>query len=212
MDPPSPNITTGRAVSLTMRAYRSNHRRRILRSGDEARLRPRLLALMASTCERCWHFGSGGRWMSPLGSSGRESSGVANGWGEATGSDEQAADDLLKDLEDFDPSVRLSALRALKRLLAREGAVRRLSGELASSASRRRRACLQALAQFEAVEAGSEVWRLADDPDPEVRLSLLRSASALLVDPEPLVRYMSTDPDPLVRESAQEWRRKLPSA
>jgi len=150
--------------------------------------------------------------MSLRGDSGWESSGVANGWGEAAGSDEQATDDLLKDLEDVDPSVRLSALRALKRLLAREGAVRRLCGELASSASRRRRASLQALAQLEAVEAGSEVWRLADDPDPEVRLSLLRSANALLVDPEPLVRYMSTDPDPLVRESAQEWRRKLPSA
>jgi HEAT repeat protein len=145
--------------------------------------------------------------MSPRGSSGRESSGVANGWGEPTGSDERAADDLLKDLEDFDPSVRLTALHALERLLAREGAVRRLCAELASSACRRRRASLQALAQLEAVEAGSEVWRLADDPDPEVRLSLLRSANALLVDPEPLIRYMSTDPDPLVRESAQEWRR-----
>lgn len=150
--------------------------------------------------------------MSPRGNSGRESSGVANDWGEPTGSDERAADDLLKDLEAFDPSVRLTALQALERLLAREGAVRCLCGELASSASRRRRASLQALAQFEALEAGSEVWRLADDPDPEVRLSLLRSANALLVDPEPLVRYMSTDPDPLVREGAQEWRRKLPSA
>ena len=49
------------------------------------------------------------------------------------------------------------------------------------------------------------MWRLADDPDPEVRLSLLRSANALLVDPEHLVRYMSTDPDPVVRQSAEEW-------
>src|SRR5690348_5041478 len=108
--------------------------------------------------------------MSPHGNSGRESSGTANAWGEATGSDRRAADDLLEDLEDFDPSVRLSALRALERLLAREGAIRRLCRELATDASRRRRASLQALAQLEAVEAASEVWRLADDPDPEIRL------------------------------------------
>src|SRR5689334_4360960 len=106
--------------------------------------------------------------MSRRGYSGREFSGTANACGEATGSDRRAADDLLEDLEDFDPSVRLSGLCALERLLAREGAIRRLCRELASDASRRRGASLQALAQLEAVEAASQVWRLADDPDPEV--------------------------------------------
>ena len=145
--------------------------------------------------------------MSASESSGPKSSCVANSRAGLMGrqAGEPPTDDLLKDLENLDASVRLAALHDLERLLTRDGAVRRLCGELASSASRRRQASLQALAQLEVVEAGPEVWRLADDPDPEVRLSLLRSADALLVDPEHLVRYMSTDPDPVVRQSAEEW-------
>jgi hypothetical protein len=95
---------------------------------------------------------------------------------------------------------------ALQRVLTRDRAFRRLCDELGSHNHRRRRACLLALPGLDAVDADPDVWRLAaDDPDPAVRLALLRTAAALSREPEPLVRYMATDPDRAVQPSAQNW-------
>jgi hypothetical protein len=62
-----------------------------------------------------------------------------------------------------------------------------------------------ALAHLRAFEASSEVWRLADDPEPDVRLALIQAASVLMPQPEPLLLYMATDPDRAVKDSARSW-------
>jgi len=60
-----------------------------------------------------------------------------------------------------------------------------------------------ALAHLNAFEASSEVWRLADDPEPDVRLALIQAAPVVLPEPEPLLLYMATDPDQAVQDSAR---------
>ena len=59
-------------------------------------------------------------------------------------------------------------------------------------------------------EASSEVWRLADDPEPDVRLALIQAAPAVATEPEALLLYMTTDPDRSVQDSArnrlQRWQ------
>ncbi len=47
--------------------------------------------------------------------------------------------------------------------------------------------------------------RLADDPNPEVRLALIHTAEALFDEPAPLLRYLTTDSDQAVREAAEMW-------
>ena len=119
--------------------------------------------------------------------------------------DQRVADVLVRGLEDPDAMVRAAVLRALERLLTSEGAGRRLCAELACEGPERRRAALYALARLEARERGPELSRLADDPDPDVRLALIHSAEALYEEPEPLMRYLAADSDRVVRESAEMW-------
>jgi HEAT repeat protein len=119
--------------------------------------------------------------------------------------DQRVADVLVPGLEDPDALVRAAVLRALERLLTREGAARRLCDELASERPERRRAALYALARLNARERGPELSRLADDPDPDVRLALIHSAEALYEEPGPLMRYLAADSDPGVRQAAEMW-------
>jgi HEAT repeat protein len=112
---------------------------------------------------------------------------------------------LLCGIEDPDAIVRATVLHALERSLTRAGAVARLSRELISSRPQRRRWSVYGLAHLRAFEASSEVWRLADDPEPDVRLALIQAASVLMPQPEPLLLYMATDPDRAVKDSARSW-------
>lgn len=116
-----------------------------------------------------------------------------------------AADVLSWGIEDPDELVRAAALHALERALTRTGAVSWLSRELASARPERRRWSLYALAHLNAREASTDVWRLADDPEPEVRLALIQAASRVVSDPIPLLCYMATDPDLAVQASAATW-------
>lgn len=118
---------------------------------------------------------------------------------------ELTTDALLSGIEDPDPMVRAAVLHALERSLTRAGAVARLSGELASARPQRRRWSVYALAHLRGLEASSELWRLADDLEPDVRLALIHASSAVLPEPEPLMLYMATDPDVAVRDSAKNW-------
>jgi len=63
--------------------------------------------------------------------------------------------DLLNRLDDADISALSSILPTLERLLTRKGVVRRLCVDLESNTSRRRRACVHALAHLRALEAAS---------------------------------------------------------
>ena len=87
--------------------------------------------------------------------------------------------------------VRAAVLHALEQLLSRPGAARRLSDELACDRPERRRAALYALARLSAREMGAKLSRMADDPDPDVRLALIHSAQALYEKPEPLMRHLA---------------------
>lgn len=118
---------------------------------------------------------------------------------------EVAVEVLLRGIEDPDALVRAAALHALVRPLTRAGAVSRLSRELTSPRPERRRWTLYALAHLNASEASTDAWRLADDPEPEVRLALIQAASRVVSDPIPLLSYMATDPDAAVQASAATW-------
>jgi HEAT repeat protein len=117
--------------------------------------------------------------------------------------DPQLAETLILGVEDVDAVVRVAVLRALEQLLTHGGAITRLQHELVSARPERRRATVYALAHLKGLEAASELWRLADDPDVPTRLALLQTAEALQPDPEPLLRYLATDPDSTVRLSAE---------
>lgn len=119
--------------------------------------------------------------------------------------DQGVADVLVPGVEDSDAVVRVAVVRALTRLLSRAGAIERLRRELLSARPERRRAALYALARVQAHESHESVAALAADPDPSVRLALLHAVDALLPDPEPLVRRLTTDPDPTVRDGAEMW-------
>ena len=119
--------------------------------------------------------------------------------------DERVADLLIPGLEDPDALVRAAVLHALAGLLAREAAVRRLCDALASERPERRRASVYALAHLNAREAAPELARLADDPDPDVRLALVHSAEPLFEEPGSLMRYLASDSDEAVRQGAEMW-------
>ena len=119
--------------------------------------------------------------------------------------DRRVADMLIPAIEDPDALVRAAVLHALERLLRREGAARRLCDELVCERPERRRAAVYALARLNSRERGPELSRLADDPDPDVRLALIHSAEALYDEPEPLMRYLAADSDPGVRQAAEMW-------
>lgn len=119
--------------------------------------------------------------------------------------DQRVADVLVPGLEDPDVLVRAAVLRALEELLTRDGAARRLRDELARERPERRRAAVYALARLSARQTGPELSRMADDPDPDVRLALIHSAEALFTEPEPLMRYLAADSDPGVRHAAEMW-------
>ena len=114
-----------------------------------------------------------------------------------------AGEALLAGIEDHDPLVRAAALHALERALTHHGAIARLLDELGSKRAQRRRFSLYALARLGDRDRATHVWRLADDPDLEVRLAVIETAAPLLPDAEPLFVYMSTDPNKEVRASAQ---------
>ena len=118
---------------------------------------------------------------------------------------ERVADVLVRGVEDPDALVRAAVLHALETMLTREGAVGRLCDELTSDRPERRRASVYALAHLNASRAAPALSRLADDPDPDVRLALVHSAEALFERPEPLIRYFAADEDPAVRQGAEMW-------
>ena len=62
-----------------------------------------------------------------------------------------------------------------------------------------------ALARLRAREVTPELARLADDPDPDVRIALIHSADALYDEPEHVMRYLAADPDIGVRQAAETW-------
>jgi HEAT repeat protein len=124
--------------------------------------------------------------------------------------DERLGDVLVAGVDDRDPVVRAAVLRALQQLLTRSGAVRRLCRELTSSRPTRRRAAIYALAHLpEPRQASEVVARLADDPDADVRLALIHTATELHLDPRPLIRSLSEDPDPAVSQAAELWLMKF---
>ena len=119
--------------------------------------------------------------------------------------DRRVADVLIPAIEDPDALVRAAVMHALERLLRREGAARRLCDELVCERPERRRAAVYALARLNTRDRGPELSRLADDPDPDVRLALIHSAEALHDEPELLMRYLAADSDPGVRQAAEMW-------
>jgi len=119
--------------------------------------------------------------------------------------DERVADVLVPGLEDRDALVRAAVSHALEELLTRAGAVRRLCDELASERTERRRASVYALARLGARDAAPALSRLADDPDPDVRLALVQTAADLFDDPGPVMRYLATDSDAAVSQGAAMW-------
>ena len=119
--------------------------------------------------------------------------------------DQRVADLLVVGLEDPDAFVRAAVLHALGQLLSRDGAVRRLCEELDCKRPARRRAVVYALARLRAREVTPELARLADDPDPDVRIALIHSADALYDEPEHVMRYLAADPDIGVRQAAETW-------
>lgn len=119
--------------------------------------------------------------------------------------DPRIADVLTPGIADADAVVRAAVLRSLVHVVKRAGAMRRLSHELRSESSERRRAGVYALARLQAVELGEEVARLIDDPDPDVRLALIHTARALQPDPDAVVHRLAADPDGAVRASAGNW-------
>ena len=119
--------------------------------------------------------------------------------------DRRVADVLIPAIEDPDALVRAAVMHALERLLRREGAARRLCDELVCERPERRRAAVYALARLNPRDRGPELSRLADDPDPDVRLALIHSAEALHDEPELLMRYLAADSDPGVRQAAEMW-------
>lgn len=116
-----------------------------------------------------------------------------------------AADGLLGGIADSDSLVRATAVHSLERSLTHAGAVARLTEELTSPDPQRRRWSVYALAHLKAALASSDVWRLADDPEPDVRLAVIQGAAVILDDSEPLLLYMATDPDASVRAGAGTW-------
>ncbi len=120
-------------------------------------------------------------------------------------SDRRVADVLIPGIEDPDALVRAAVLHALERLLRRDGAASRLCEELVCERPERRRAAVYALARLNTRERVPELSRLADDPDPDVRLALIHSAEALYDEPQPLMRYLAADSDPGVRQAAEMW-------
>jgi HEAT repeat protein len=114
-----------------------------------------------------------------------------------------AAEALIAGIEDSDGIVRASVLHALERVLGRKGATMRLATELHSCRAHRRLSALHALARFNDCDRTVMVWRLADDPDLDVRLAVLETAAKLLTEPEALLMYMGTDANAEVRQSAQ---------
>ena len=119
--------------------------------------------------------------------------------------DQRVADVLIVGLEDRDALVRAAVLHALAELLSRDGAVRRLCEALDCERPARRRAVVYALARLRAREVTPELARLADDPDPDVRLALIHSADAFYDEPEHVMRYLAADPDIGVRQAAETW-------
>ena len=93
--------------------------------------------------------------------------------------DGRTADWLISALEDGDAIVRAAVLRALVDLLTRAGAVRRMSAELVAERPQRRRAILYTLAHLHARESAADVRRLADDPEPDVRLAVRHMSPTL---------------------------------
>jgi HEAT repeat protein len=114
-----------------------------------------------------------------------------------------AGEALIAGIEDPDGVVRASVMRALERALTRKGAMTRLADELQSARATRRRSTLYALAQLNDRDRTVPVWRLADDPDLDVRLAVVATAGVLLSEPDPLLMYMRTDPNIEVRQSAE---------
>ncbi len=120
--------------------------------------------------------------------------------------DQHLADLLVPALEDRDAIVRMATVRALEQLLTDAGAARRLCRELAHGRPERRRATLYALANLDAsAAAAGEITRLADDPDPDVRLALIHTADTLIVDAEPVISGLAADADATVRNAAEMW-------
>jgi HEAT repeat protein len=119
--------------------------------------------------------------------------------------DNRLAELLLPGLEDRDAVVRVSAARAIERLLTPAGAIARLRRELGASDPRRRSATVYALARMRAADAAEDVRRLVADDDVDVRLALIHTAEELQANPESLVRRLTMDDDGLVRHSAEVW-------
>ena len=117
--------------------------------------------------------------------------------------DGAAVDALLYGIEDHDSLVRICALNALEHALTRSGVVARLADELLSERARRRKSSIYSLARLPGANHGQVIWRLADDPNVDVRLAVVATAEVLLADSESLLTYMSTDPDTAVREGAK---------
>ena len=115
-----------------------------------------------------------------------------------------AAEELIAGIEDSDAVVRLCVLHALERALTRQGAIARLVEEVDAARARRRRWTLYGLSQLTGHDHDHTtlIWKLADDPDLDVRLAVLGTASTFLLEPEPLLMYMRTDQNVEVRESA----------
>lgn len=115
-----------------------------------------------------------------------------------------AAEALIPGIEDRDALVRSAVMHALERALTHGGAIMRLTGEMNSARAQRRRSSLYALAKLGDRDRVTQVWRLADDPDLDVRLAVVDTATILLSQPEPLLMYMSTDANSEVRASAEQ--------
>lgn len=123
-----------------------------------------------------------------------------------------AADEpLLSGIEDPDALVRAASLKSLERRLTREGAITKLVDQLTSARPERRRFSVYALARLRAANLQIAVWRLADDPDLDVRFALIEAAPKLVAEPEPLLRYMATDPASRVRASAENRLARMPA-
>jgi HEAT repeat protein len=110
-------------------------------------------------------------------------------------------------LDDREAIVRARALRLALEACSRPRVVESLRAELSSERARRREMALRALARLSEKLPASVAARITADRDPMVRLALAQVSSAILDDPDGVLRALSIDDDATVRHAASTHRR-----
>jgi HEAT repeat protein len=109
-------------------------------------------------------------------------------------------------LDDREPTVRARALRLAGDVLPHPRLVAALRAELALGGAHRREMALRAIARLSILIPEPDALRLADDPEPAVRMALAQVATAVTSPPERILATLADDQDPTVRHAATTSR------